>query len=133
MAPRTVLRMSTSTDWLQLIDMASPQLIQTASAADAMGLGCNLKYIPHSCRHSAIYVHAVACYSMLQTCLPAGWGLARGCAYSKHYTSTHLVGQVSKSMCNAKSALGKGLHLKDAHGAIPDHTFAALQLCLKGL
>ena len=45
----------------------------------------------------------------------------------------YLVCESSKGGSNAKSALGKGLHLKHAHRAIPDDRLAVLQLCLEAL
>ena len=36
-------------------------------------------------------------------------------------------------MCNTKGTLGKGLHFKHPHGAVPDHAPAVLQLRLERL
>lgn len=45
----------------------------------------------------------------------------------------YLVRESSKGGGDAKSTLGKGLHLKHAHGAVPDDRLAVLQLCLEAL
>ena len=45
----------------------------------------------------------------------------------------YLVAEGSKGGGNAESALGKGLHLKHAHRAVPDDSLAVLQLCLEAL
>ena len=45
----------------------------------------------------------------------------------------YLVGEGGKGGGNAKSALGKGLHLKHAHGAVPNDSLTVLQLCLEAL